>query len=117
MNAKKYSELSVKDKEKLRFQLYERDGRKCHYCGIEEEDFCKIWGETFYGGVKRGRRLEIDHKNNDRRQNHLENLVLACSLCNMAKSDKFTHREFKKVGNVIREIWQQRKSSVLSVTA
>jgi hypothetical protein len=26
----------------------------------------------------------------------------------MAKSDKFTHEEFVKVGNVIRNIWQER---------
>jgi 5-methylcytosine-specific restriction endonuclease McrA len=108
--------LSDKDKKKLRYQLYERDGKKCHYCGIEEEDFPKIWGDKFYGGIKRGQILEIDRKDNNRGYS-LENSVLACALCNMAKSDKFTYDEFKNVGDVIRKIWQQRKSSVPSVTA
>jgi hypothetical protein len=31
-------------------------------------------------------------------------------LCNNAKSDEFTYEEFKRVGDVIKEIWQQRKS-------
>lgn len=37
-----------------------------------------------------------------------ENLVLACALCNMAKTDFLTYDEFKIVGKAIREIWQQR---------
>jgi 5-methylcytosine-specific restriction endonuclease McrA len=110
------TKMNSKDKKKLRSQLYERDGRQCHYCGIEEEDFPKIWGDEFYGGIKRGRILEIDRKGNNEPYS-LENSVLACALCNMAKSDKFTYDEFKKVGELIRTIWQKRKNSVLSVTA
>ncbi len=103
--------LSQSEKNKLRDLLYLRDGGKCHYCGIEEEEFCNVWGKYFYGGIKRGRVLEIDHKNNDSQNNNLDNLVLACALCNMAKSDKIKHDEFIKVGEVIREIWKQRKKS------
>jgi hypothetical protein len=33
-------------------------------------------------------------------------------VCNNAKSDKFTYEEFKRVGDVIKEIWQQRKSQL-----
>ena len=47
----KYSELTQKEKEELREQLYKRDGTRCHYCGIEETDFQRIWGENFYGGI------------------------------------------------------------------
>jgi 5-methylcytosine-specific restriction endonuclease McrA len=103
--------LSSKKKEELRNQLYERDGRKCHYCGIEEDDFRKIWGELFYGAKKRGQTLEIDRKDNNQGYN-MANCVLACALCNMAKSNKFHYAEFKRVGNVVREIWQERKSGV-----
>ena len=35
---------------------------------------------------------------------------MTCAVCNNAKSDKFTYEEFKRVGDVIKEIWQQRKS-------
>ena len=103
---KKY-ELTRREKELLRNQLYERDGEKCHYCGIAEDDFCKIWGDTFYGGIKRGRKLEIDRKDNVSDYD-MTNCVLACAICNMAKSDKFTFEEFIRVGAVIREIWQEK---------
>jgi 5-methylcytosine-specific restriction endonuclease McrA len=95
-------------KNELRNQLYERDGTKCHYCGIEEKDFVPIWGE-FYGGKKRGSTLEVDRKDN-RRGYEIENCVLACAVCNNAKSDKFAYDEFRRVGDVIKEIWQQRKA-------
>lgn len=107
--AKKYK-LTDRDKEQLRNQLYKRDGKKCHYCRIEEDEFCKIWGDTFYGGIKRGRKLEIDRKDNVSEYN-MTNCVLACAICNMAKSDKFTYEEFLRVGEVIKEVWQKRKES------
>ena len=37
-------------------------------------------------------------------------IILTCAVCNNAKSDKFTYEEFKRVSDVIKEIWQQRKS-------
>ena len=90
------------DRNDLREKLYTRDGTKCHYCNIEEEDFIPIWG-IFY--KTRGFRLEVDRKDNS--QGHtLQNCVLACALCNNAKSNKFTYEEFKRVGDVIKEIWQ-----------
>lgn len=91
----------------LRDQLYSRDGRTCHYCGIKESDFLSIWGE-FYGGKKRGGILEIDRKDNAMGY-EIDNCVLACAICNNAKSDKFTYDEFKTMGKVIEQIWQQRK--------
>jgi len=100
--------MSKNWRQDLRNKLYERDGRKCHYCRIEELDFTKLWGK-FYGGKKR-EKLEIDRKDN-RPEYDIEYCVLACPICNNAKSDKFTYEEFRKVGNVIREIWQERKRS------
>jgi len=44
--------ISKKEKDELRNKLYERDGRECYYCEIEEKDFISIWGE-FYGGKTR----------------------------------------------------------------
>lgn len=101
--------LTSKEKTELRGRLNERDGRKCHYCGIEESQFRKVWGELFYGSNRRGGKLEVDHKDSSKGDD-VGNCVLACALCNMVKSDKFTYEEFKKVGHVIREIWQRRIS-------
>jgi len=98
--------INKKEKDKLRDRLYIRDGEKCYYCGIEEKDFVPIWGE-FYGGKTRGKKLEVDRKDNGKGYT-LENCVLSCSICNNAKSDKFTGEEFKKVGKAIKRIWLSR---------
>ena len=98
--------INKKEKDELRNNLYRRDGRKCYYCGIEEKDFVPIWGK-FYGGKTRGQKLEVDRRDNEKGYT-LENCVLACSICNNAKSDKFTGDEFKKVGKLIKQIWHSR---------
>lgn len=103
--------LTSKEKKHLRNQLYERAGRKCHYCGVAEDEFGRIWGKQFYGGNKRGQILEIDRKDNNLGYD-IVNCVLACAICNMAKSDKFTYDEFLKVGDVIREVWGKRKKAI-----
>ena len=99
--------ITKKEKEKLYIKLYKRDGRKCHYCGIREGDFIRIWGK-FYGGKTRGKRLEIDRKDNGKGYT-VENCVLSCPICNNAKSDKFTYEEFKRAGKAIKEVWLLRK--------
>jgi len=95
--------INKKEKDKLRDDLYKRDGRECYYCGIKEDDFIPIWGK-FYGGKTRGRKLEVDRRDNEKGYT-LENCVLSCSICNNAKSDKFTGKEFKEVGKSIKQIW------------
>lgn len=47
--------------------------------------------------------MKVDRKDNNLGY-YIENCVLACAVCNNAKSDKFTHEEFERVGDVIREI-------------
>jgi len=83
--------------------------KSCAYCGIEERDFTPMWGE-FYGG-NRGAKLEPDHKDNDFRNNDIDNLCWTCCLCNCAKSNKLTHPEMKDVGKVIRRIWKKKAAS------
>lgn len=94
--------------------LLERNGtpKTFDYCGIAEKDFPEVWG-TFYGGGGRGKRLEPDHKDNDFRNNDIDNLCWACSLCNCAKSDKMTHQEMKEVGAVIEIIWQRKSCELI----
>jgi len=112
----------TKAEKELLDKLYD-DEHKCHYCRIPEGDFLDLWGE-FYGLPYRGRRLEIDHKDAvviDNRgirkiegtdlEDTPDTCVSACALCNMAKSNMFTYEEFKRVGKVIEEIWQQRRDS------
>jgi 5-methylcytosine-specific restriction endonuclease McrA len=103
---KKY--ITQKEKNELRLKLYKRDGKRCHYYSIREEDFIRIWGR-FY--KVRGKRLELERKDNEKGYT-LENCVLSCSICNNAKSDKFTYEEFKKVGEAIKEVWLLRKKGL-----
>ena len=101
--------ITKKEREKLYIKLYKRDGKKCHYCGIREGDFIRIWGK-FYGDKTRGGKLEVDRKDNKKGYNE-ENCVLSCAICNNDKSDKFTYEEFKKVGEAIKEVWILRKKA------
>lgn len=73
-----------------------------------EDDFIKVWG-IFYKA--RGKRLELDRKDNDKGYT-IENCVLACAICNNAKSNKFTDKEFIEVGKVIKKIWKSRRTSL-----
>ena len=100
------AKISKRRKKNLRDKLYKRDGRRCHYCRIKEEDFIRIWG-PLYGDKTRGRKLEIERKDNQKDYSE-ENCVLACVICKDAKSDKFTDEEFRKLGGVIRVIWQKK---------
>jgi len=100
-----------KDSDKLKVLLKKTEGTKCRYCGIEEEEFIKIWRKPIYKKGTR-RKLEIEHRDGDKTNNTLANLALDCPICNIAKSDQFTEEEFMKVGKVIREIWQQRKDKL-----
>ncbi|MBA7588270.1 hypothetical protein ES708_30324 [subsurface metagenome] len=93
-------------KEKLRLKLYGRDGKNCHYCKIKEGDFIPIWRGKFY--KNRGERLELERKDNKKGYSK-KNCVLACAICNNAKSDKFTYEEFKEVGKAIKKIWLLRR--------
>jgi hypothetical protein len=93
------------NKEDVRKELRNQE-KKCHYCGITEDEFRNRWGVFRHG--RRGLTLEVDKMDNTKPYS-LYNCVLACYACNNAKSDVFTYEEFKKVGHVINEIWQHRK--------
>jgi len=98
--------MTPKEKEKLRKELYERDDRTCHYCKIPEGAVLMAW-KKIYGLGKRGHRLELDRKDNDKDYS-LDNCVLACAPCNIAKGSLFSSKEFEKVGLAIQKVWYHR---------
>lgn len=81
----------------------------CHYCGITPEQIQQLWEKdpklTKRG---RGRKLELERLAPNEKYNNLGNLVFSCYWCNNAKTDTFTEAEFKKIGEVIRGIWEGR---------
>lgn len=68
--------------------------RVCFYCDIPEEVMLKL--DNFSRKRVRYYRLTIDRKNNSENYS-LDNIVLACPVCNMTKGDFFSEDEFKKL--------------------
>jgi hypothetical protein len=65
-------------------------------------------------GGKRGQRLELDRINPliTNYGTDIKNLALACYWCNNAKTNYFTFDEFKKIGEMIKEIQQSRINKI-----
>jgi 5-methylcytosine-specific restriction endonuclease McrA len=78
----------------------------CNYCGITEVEISEI---KPYTKRSRGSKLELDRKEPNLSYSVVENIVYACYWCNNAKTDTFSSDEFKRVGKVFREIWDERK--------
>jgi hypothetical protein len=92
-------------------EWYEKQPQKCCYCGISEPELARLIdsGRLYSKRLPtRGRHLELERKIPDLPYDKFDNLTLACYWCNNAKTDTFTADEFKKVGDVFRQIWQYR---------
>ena len=88
---------------------YEETERKCYYCGITKKQISELFGKgNLYTKRNRGKKLEIERLEPDKPYDILENLTFSCYWCNNAKTDTFSSDEFKKIGEVIREIWRKR---------
>ena len=57
--------------------------------------------------ITRGWSLEIDRKKPNHEYSE-ENCVWCCYWCNNAKTDEFTYKEFKKIGETIKTVWNDR---------
>jgi len=64
----------------------------CHYCGITNYLHQKWMKQKTHTS------LEIDRKNNSKGYT-INNIVLACRRCNMAKNCVFSYNEFVKIAN------------------
>lgn len=79
-----YNEKGTKERRRspisksMRFEIYQRDGFRCHYCKIHKDEFSS------------GVHLTLDHKMpySDGGDDSFENIVTACSECNEGKSNK-----------------------------
>jgi len=83
----------------------------CIYCGLTISMIHELANkQKLYKKNYRGWSLEIDRKDSNREYTP-DNCVMACYWCNNAKTDEFTHEEFRKVGEVIKKIWADRLSA------
>jgi 5-methylcytosine-specific restriction endonuclease McrA len=78
------------DSKRLVQKLIERDGNRCHYCGIEMVP-------NPFDGTYLQNAISVDHvvPRKEGGSSRLENLVLACRRCNRSKMTK-SYQEFKQ---------------------
>lgn len=67
---------------------------QCFYCGTKEESLKKLFEKKALDSKKFNGTLHIERLNSDKPYNE-KNCVLACSICNNAKSDFISCKEFK----------------------
>ena len=81
---------------------YSSQRKICYYCDLSEENI-NLFDWKTNGRVKR---LTLDRRNNNRGY-ELNNLVLACYLCNAVKNNVFTEQEMLEIGErYIKPKWQ-----------
>lgn len=69
----------------MRRQVLARDGYKCVKCGMTDAEHHLRWN----------RAITIDHKDKDRKNNHLDNLQTLCLICH-GRKDIYSHSLINK---------------------
>jgi hypothetical protein len=95
---------------------YNSKNGSCDYCGLTSRESLILFNrfpKSTRGG-RRGKRLELDRidptiKNYGQ---DIQNLALACYWCNNAKTNYFSFEEFRKIGEKIKEIQQNRIDNI-----
>jgi hypothetical protein len=93
------------------FERFYNSRSECEYCHITVEKIHALIDGQLLNKKKdtRGWSLEIDRKTPNYEYTK-ENCVWCCYWCNNAKTDEFSYDEFKKIGEVIKSIWDDRLS-------
>ena len=79
------------------------NGAKCGYCGISQEELYEIFGEEknvlpLNDAVKRSSgTLEIERKDSTGNSYGADNIILACPLCNNAKSNLIDEENWRNL--------------------
>jgi hypothetical protein len=86
------------------FWYVEEERKGCHYCGLSLSDVKKFLEfqhkKKGHKRNNRGASFEVDRKNHDSVYKESD-CVLACYMCNNAKSDFYEYKEFKEIGKTI----------------
>jgi hypothetical protein len=96
---------------KEEFNAFYQGDIECEYCHLDEGKIKELikGGQINKKHHSRGWSLEIDRK----KPNHeytKDNVVWCCYWCNNAKTDEFSHEEFKIIGKTLKQIWDARLS-------
>jgi 5-methylcytosine-specific restriction endonuclease McrA len=95
-----YAEIEEKRKNDQWSKLIKSQDFKCYYCSTDIRLIQQLIINRFIGLRKRGLKgysglhLELDHKNANKNDNSIENLVAACYYCNNDKSNTISDTIF-----------------------
>ncbi len=108
--ASRYYNLKAKNREKFQISIedfyswYDHEPKECFYCGIPSDLLKNV---KQYTHKKSNNLFTIDRKEPNGNY-EIENMVLACPLCNLIKSNLFTASEMWEIAQrYIKPKWQQ----------
>ena len=82
---------------------YEKQEKICVYCDIPVELLKPLeWGRKHCRN-----RLTIERINNSKGY-LIDNICLACDICNRSKNEDMVFKEMKQLGQSVKKIWQKR---------
>lgn len=76
------------------YKWYAVQGNKCYYCHSTQKELDRLFDDELVSSKKFGATLHIERKHPDKGYAP-QNCVLACSLCNNAKSDMISAENFE----------------------
>jgi len=93
---------------------YLDEPKVCCYCGVKEKHLPVYFNqdnEQYKNARQRGQYLEIERIVTAPKEKNVyskENCALACYVCNNAKSDFISPKDFKDIARGINKFWQKR---------
>lgn len=86
------------------------EAKECSYCKLTIEEIYRLAvNKKLWKKNERGWKMEIDRKNPNLEYT-ANNCVPACYWCNNAKTDEFSAKEFRPIGELIGETLRKRLS-------
>ncbi|MGB7401238.1 MAG: hypothetical protein WA916_01570 [Arcobacter sp.] len=92
------------------YKWYIVQPKTCCYCGVPENLLKNYFSKPNLSKRKRGKRLEIERilTHDDNNVYSESNCSLACYVCNNAKSDLITYKDFKHIALGIHNFWKTK---------
>ena len=85
------------------YAWHSTQAQKCYYCGTAQDELNKLFGKELIESKKFSESLHIERKDSSKGYSE-NNCVLACALCNNAKSDMISDENFRAYfGDKMRE--------------
>lgn len=98
---------------------YLNEPKRCCYCGVEEsqlEEYFNSNNAQYKDARQRGTVLEIERVTTAPKEKNIysfDNTALACYICNNAKSDFLSAKDFKPIALGISEFWKSKNIQVV----